>query len=455
MKLLFSELAAAVGGTLVNAPADGFVSGVSTDSRIDLTGSLFLAIPGERFDGHDFLSAALSQGAVLLCIEETSLSKLPEGAPALVVKSTQQAYQDAARFYKNTFPDLKTIALSGSSGKTSTKEMLRSIFVEACGEEHVLATEGNTNNQIGVPANLFRLTPEHTYAIIETGTNHFGEIAPLAKTIEPDIALIVSIGHCHLEYLLSLEGVAAEKSDLFRRLKPGGTAIIPAGCPQNPILAKAAEDHEVITAGAGGIVESVYLGGNINGSSFLLRDTRSGEEVQVDWQLSGAHQANNAALAAAAALREGISLKTIAAGLAKCSLPGFRMKKNEHLGATWLNDAYNANPDSMKATLRWLAEFADPKTLLLVLGDMLETGENAIPVHQEILQNAVQLFPGAKILAVGKLMSEAASAVHCETLCTFPDSDACALEIATHVIPGGIVFLKASRGTHLEKVEPE
>ena len=456
MKLAFSDLAAAVGGTLRNISSDGFVSCVSTDSRKEIQNGLFFAIAGERFDGHDFLAAAMKNGAALLCIEEESLHKLPPGAPALIVKSTQQAYLDAAKFYRNSFPELKVIALSGSSGKTSTKEMLRSIFAEVYGEDHVLATEGNTNNQIGVPYNLFRLNENHKIAVIETGTNHFGEIQPLARTIQPDAAVIVSIGRCHLENLLSLEGVAAEKSDLFRCLKPGGTAVIPAGCPQNPILAKAADPCNVVTAGEeDGDLFSIYLGGNIDGSAFLLKDTRTGEVAKVDWYLSGAHQASNAALAAAVAKSFGIPLKTIARGLENCSLPGLRMKKSEHLGATWINDAYNANPDSMRATLTWLSEFAVPTKVLPVLGDMLETGENASLVHKEILEYALELFPEDKILAVGPLMTAAAAELASERIISFPDSETCAGEIAAHVIPEGIVFLKASRGTHLEKVEPQ
>ena len=454
MRLSFSDLAKAVGGTLRNAPENGFITCVSTDSRKEIPGGLFIAIPGEKFDGHDFLADAMKNGAALLCVEGSSLHKLPENAPALIVKSTIKAYQDAAKFYKNTFPGLKVIALSGSSGKTSTKEMLRSVFAEACGAEHVLATEGNTNNQIGVPYNLFRLNENHKVAIIETGTNHFGEIQPLARTIEPDAAIIVSIGRCHLENLLSLEGVAAEKSDLFRSLKPGGFAVIPDGCPQNPILAKAADPCPVITAGENGEISYTYLGGDLESSSFLLHDNRTGENAKVDWYLSGEHQANNATLAAAVAVSFGIPLKTVARGLENCSLPGLRMKKSTHLGATWLNDAYNANPDSMRATLTWLSEFAHPEKVLPVLGDMLETGENVHKVHKEVLEYALELFPLAKVVAVGPLMTKAAEEINSDRVITYPDSDACAANIASHVIPDGIVFLKASRGTRLEKVEP-
>ena len=455
MNLTFSELADAVSGSLLNADPHHTISCVSTDSREKIPNGLFFAIPGERFDGHDFLEAARSNGAALLCIEEGAIEKLPQGAPALVVKSTVKAYQAAAGYYKNKFPGLKTIGLTGSSGKTSTKEMLRAIFVQALGEDHVLATEGNTNNQIGVPANLFRLNENHKIAIIEAGTNHFGEISPLAQIIKPDAAVIVSIGQCHLEHLISLEGVATEKSDLFRSLSADGCAIIPAGCPQNHILEDAADSRHIIHAGASGDIQADYLGGNIDGSSFILKDNRTKESIRVNWHLSGKHQALNAAMAAAAAVEFGIPLKTIAEGLKNCRLPGLRMKKSEHFGATWLNDAYNANPDSMRATLVWLAEFADPEKTILILGDMLEIGENPIQVHEKILKEALNLFPKIKILAVGTQMTEAAGILECNQIIPFRNASDCAIEVEKHVIPGGIVFLKASRGTHLEKVEPE
>ena len=452
MLFRFEEILKALGGTFLNEPHGEGVDSVTTDTRAITPNSLFIALAGERFDGHEFLETAISKGASLLCVERTKLGKLPAGAPAIAVDSTVAAYQALARFHRLRL-SVKAIALTGS---TSAKEMLRAIFARASGTEHVLATEGNTNNQIGVPQNLLKLTPEHKFCIIECGTNHHGEIEPLSNAIRPDAALIVSIGRCHLENLGSLEGVAAEKSKIFSHLAPRGTAVVPLGAAGFDIMLKAAGTRDIrpYGTGEGSVMEAFYRGGNINGSSFELLNHRTGERVTVNWPLSGAHQAHNAAGAAAVADAFGISMQTIAEGLADCVLPGMRMKRTEHNGATWLNDAYNANPDSMKATLNWLQEFADPEKLVLVLGDMREIGELSQAVHREVLEKALADFPGARIAAIGPEMVRAAQTLNNPQIRTWSDSQSAAEGVRALVKNGDLVFLKASRGTRLELIEP-
>lgn len=455
MLFRFDEIREATGGTLLNTPSDGGVESVTTDSRVAAPQSLFIAIPGEKFDGHDFLETALKQGAALLCIEREKLAVLPAGAPAIIVDSTIRAYQDLARFHRLRLP-VKAVALTGSSGKTSTKEMLRAIFNRAYGAEHVLATEGNTNNQIGVPQNLLRLDAKHKICIIECGTNHHGEIEPLSRTVCPDAALIVSIGRCHLENLGSLEGVATEKSKLFRHLAPDGTAVLPLNSAGAEIMTRAAGNHPVLRYGCGdgSAMEAFYRGGSISGSSFELLNHRTGERVTVNWSLSGEHQARNAAGAAAVATVFGIPMNIIAEGLSACVLPGMRMKITERNGATWLNDAYNANPDSMRTTLDWLHEFAVPEKLVLVLGDMREVGDSSQTVHQETLAKARMNFPDARIIAVGSEMTLAAQSLNDPHIQTYPDSRTAAEPVRRMIRPGDLVFLKASRGTRLELIEP-
>ena len=187
------------------------VSSVSTDTRTSMPNALFIALSGENFDAHNYLREAIAQGAAILCIEQSKQHLLPAEAPAILVQSTLKAMQDLAHFHRMRFPDLRVIALTGSCGKTSTKETLRAIFQYAFEEDQVLYTQGNTNNQIGVPQNLLKLEKHHRFAILEMGTNHPGEIEPLARCAQPDAALIVSIARCHLEFLGSLEGVAREK----------------------------------------------------------------------------------------------------------------------------------------------------------------------------------------------------------------------------------------------------
>ena len=432
------------------------IRAISTDTREQAEDSLFIAFTGESFDAHDFLPKALENGAKLLCIEAVKQHLLPEGARAVLVADTVLAYQALARLHRNRFPDLKLLALTGSCGKTSTKETVRAILEEAYGKEQVLATEGNTNNQIGVPRNLLRLNKNHKAAIIEMGTNHHGEIEPLRRCAEPESAMIVSIGNCHLEFLRSLEGVAQEKSHIFTDGMK--RAVIPSGAAgENRMRQAAAGTGEIITFGTGGDCNftAEYLGGNLRGSSFRLTKRSTGETATIQWAIPGAHQACNAAGAAALADSLGIPFDTIAAGIAKTTLPGMRMRITERNGAIWINDAYNANPDSMCATLQWLAEFADPEKLVLALGDMGELGNGKATGHRRVLLKVLELFPKARLFTVGEEMLAMADALGMEPVKSYLKSTDGKDDFYKHIQPGDLVFLKASRSTGMEKLEPE
>ena len=449
------ELLRATEGRLVGDNAPAAVESVFTDTRESAKNALFLAFSGEQFDAHDYLAKAVANGASLLCVEEGKLDRLPPGVPAIAVPSTVTAFQRIARFHRLRFPNLKVILLSGSCGKTSTKESLRAIFEHDMDSISVLATEGNTNNQIGLPQNLLRLNARHRIAILEAGTNHHGELEPLSYCAMPDLAIIVSIANCHLEFLGSLEGVAQEKSKLFTHLAPGGFAVIPAQCPGQDILARAAAPFRTGTFGFADTDADVtvnYLGGNLHGAKFTLTRAATGETVSVQWGIPGRHQAGNAAAAALAALTFGVPFETIAEGLSRTKLPGLRMRVSEHGGSTWINDAYNANPDSMAASLNWLSEFADPGKLVLVLGDMGELGESCAEGHRSVCALAKHLFPGARFLVVGPHMTAAAAETGLD--CTAYPSAQDAAEASIRIEAGSMVFLKASRSTHLELLEP-
>ncbi len=449
------ELLRATEGRLVGGSAPAAVDSVFTDTRETAGNALFIAFSGEQFDAHDYLAQAVANGASLLCIEEDRIDKLPPDAPAIVVPSTVTAFQRIARFHRMRFPNLKVILLSGSCGKTSTKESLRAIFEHAMDSISVLATEGNTNNQIGLPQNLLRLNARHRIAILEAGTNHHGELEPLSYCAMPDLAIIVSIANCHLEFLGSLEGVAQEKSKLFTHLAPNGFAVIPAQCPGQDILARAAAQFRTGTfgfAGSDADVTANYLGGNLHGARFTLTRNSTGETVSVQWSIPGRHQAGNAAAAALAALTFGIPFEKIAEGLSRTKLPGLRMRISEHGCSTWINDAYNANPDSMAASLNWLSEFADPKKLVLVLGDMGELGESSAEGHRSVCVLAKHLFPEARFLVVGPRMTAAAEETGLD--CTAYPSAQDAAAASVQIEAGCLVFLKASRSTHLELLEP-
>ncbi|MBR2373896.1 MAG: UDP-N-acetylmuramoyl-tripeptide--D-alanyl-D-alanine ligase [Lentisphaeria bacterium] len=420
-------------------------SGIFTDTRQNGSGSLFVALSGENFDAHDFLNKAVESGAAALCVERSKAHLAPAGIPLLLCDDTLKAYQALANFHRKRFADLTVFAVTGSVGKTSVKEMLRAICVESAGAaEYVLWTEGNTNNQIGVPRNLLRLTSAHRYAVLEAGTNHFGEIAPLSCAISPHVALVNSIAPCHLEFLLSLEGVAEEKSHICDGLKTDGIAVFPAEVPQLEILKQKAPGRVMLFGSGIGDVTVEYMGGTLRGSKIKLHFP-SGAEHIVEWHLSGAHQAMNAAAAATAALAAGIAPEIIAAGLVKTELPGGRNRIFRSGGVTFIDDTYNANPAAVCAALKNLKEFADPAKLVLLLGEMRELGDASAAAHEEVLALAKELFPGCRLITVGSAYGQGALA----------DAAAAREVIVRSLKPGDLLFAKGSRGVKLETALPE
>ena len=455
-----AEFAEATGGKWLNGIVPSEAVGCYTDTRKPGEGRLFIAFSGEKFDGHAFLAQAAASGAGAFCIQSSRTDCIPAGCalPVLLVEDTLRAYQAIARFHRMRFPELKLIAVTGSVGKTSVKEMCRAILAQAFGAEHVLYTEGNTNNQIGVPQNLLRLTANHRAAVIEMGTNSPGEIAPLSHCAAPRVALINSIAPCHLEKLGSFYGIAQEKSAIFSGLLPGGHAVIPIACPAADRLAENAAKYAHTTFGnidTDAQVKSEFLSGDLDGSRFSLYFP-DGEKFDISWGLTGAHQVLNAAAATAAALALGLKPETIAAGLVHVTLPGMRMLRSEIAGATWINDAYNANPASMLAAFRQLAQSgASPEKFVLVLGDMLELGTFEANEHKKTLEAALEFLSGARIVTVGPRFARAASSLNAGKVTLCGSAEGAAHVLAKLVRPGDTVFLKGSRGIGLEKAIPE
>ncbi len=425
------------------------LTGAYTDSRQSGEGKLFIAVAGEKFDGHDFLEAA-AQSAAAVCIDRRKRSAAAKvNIPVIAVDDTVAAYQALARSFRRKNPALKVVGVTGSVGKTSVKEMVRAILTEAAGEEQVLATLGNTNNHIGVPQNLFRLTPCHRFAVVEMGTSAPGEIAPLSCCAEPDAAIVNSIAPCHLENLGDLNGVAAEKGTIAAGLSPQGYGILPFEVAGKEILVRSFAGHPLLFFGAdpGCDCRAEYLSGDVASSRFRLT-LPDGKSWEIAWNLSGRHQALNAAAAAAAAWSLGIPGEVISAGLPHTVLPGMRMKKSVINGITYINDAYNANPASMRATLTQLADGGiDDRRLVLLLGGMRELGENSAAFHAEIMALARRLFPHARIITVGEEFSASPGDRH------FAESGA---DVLTDCVQAGDwVFAKGSRGIALEKALPE
>lgn len=446
------ELAKCTDGRWNTALPVGFeLNRVLTDTRADCSDALFLALRGENFDAHDFLAAAVAAGAAALCIEKTFAGRIEAdwNIPVLLVDDTLSAYQAIANFHKKRFKNLRSVAITGSMGKTSCKEIIRSILVAAAGEDAVYATESNTNNQVGVPQNLLKVNSGHRFCILEMGSNHFGEIEPLSRTLEPDVALINSIAPCHLEAFGDLRGVAREKCEIFAGLKPDGIAVIPTDCPEIDYLLKQTEKFKTMRFGAD--VKVIYHGGNLHGSRIELLPGG----IKFDWPLTGAHQAANAAAAATVAVSLGIDAETIARGLRNCVLPEMRMKVARVNAVDWINDAYNASPESVMAALRWLKEFVEAENLVLVLGDMLELGEAAGSQHEKVLRQALDMFPKAVFILVGSEFERAGRKLNIPNRCFCKNADMAKELIKAFLSPGKTVLLKGSRGMKLEKVWPD
>ncbi len=451
IELDMAEITAFCGGELLNVFPETVIKKAETDSRKDMTDGIFFALKGERFDAHDFLTQAMANNAAVLCVQK---GREIADFPCWAVEDTLKAYQKlgALQLKKAEIP---TVGITGSVGKTSVKEMTRAVLEYKFGIGKVLFTEGNTNNHIGVPQNLMRLTHEHEIAVIEMGTSSFGEISVLSEIVRPEAALINSIAPCHLENLGTLEGVAKEKSAIFDFAET--FAVFPGNIPQTMQIEQTAKQKNLQICRFGNRqadgIDFYYTDfkGSLAGSSFVLHNRD--EKVVVNWNLQGEHQAQNACGAAAIGKFFGMSLQEIADGLKNTSLPGMRAKITEADGIHYYNDSYNANPASMAALLKLIKEYAENgefafENVILLMGDMLELGENSLAEHRKVLQSAVENLKGVEILTVGSNFGTCAADFNIES---FPDSVTAGKRLKKSLAVGKWVFLKGSNSMQMTK----
>ncbi len=376
MNWSLSQIAAAVHGRLVGA--DVTVEGVSTDTRAIAKGALFIALAGERFDAHDFLEQAMAAGAGALLVADAG--KLPAGVSAVVVDDTRLALGRLAAAWRREFT-LPVIAVTGSNGKTTTKEMIAAILKAAHGAA-VLSTRGNLNNDIGLPLTLLGLSAAHRAAVIEMGMNHPGEIAYLAPIGAPTVALVTNAQRAHLEGMGDLDEVAREKGAIFSGLPAEGVAVINADDSYAGYWRGVAAGRPVRSFAIDGAADVV---GKVrqHGLETAIDLSAPEGEVHIALRIPGRHNAGNAVAAAAACLAAGVPLAAVAAGLESFSgVKGRLQRRAGKLGAEILDDTYNANPDSVRAGIDVLASTIGRK--LLILGDMGEIGEACAQYHDEI-----------------------------------------------------------------------
>ena len=386
MKTLLQLLPQLTGARL-RGEANGPVLRVHTDTRSLQVGDLFVALKGERFDAHDFLPQAKVAGAVA-AVAHAGLTDA--GLPGVEVPDTRLALGELARLWRGQFT-LPLIAVTGSNGKTTVTQMIAAILRAAAGPA-AHATQGNLNNDIGVPLTLLRLKPEHRLAVIELGMNHPGEIAYLAALTQPTVALVNNAQREHQEFMGTVEAVARENGSVIGSLTPTGIAVFPCDDDFSRVWQELAGQRRVLTfSDADPQADVRALRADwLDGAWALDFATPSGTG-HVRLQIAGRHNVRNALAAAACALAAGVSLKDIEQGLSDFKPVGGRSRALSLAlpgrSVTLVDDTYNANPDSVVAAIRVLAELPAPR--LLVLGDMGEVGEQGLDFHLEVLRQAM------------------------------------------------------------------
>lgn len=422
--------------------------GCSTDTRLHLLpDTLYVALRGKHFDGHEFVKQAQQQGAAAVMVERSINCELP----VLRVPNTRKALGNLAYFWRQRF-DLPLVAITGSNGKTTTKEMLRAIFAQ---QGNVLANQGNLNNDIGVPLTLFNLQADHRYAVIEMGANHAGEIANLTHLAKPTVALITQCAPAHLDGFKDIEGVARAKGEIFTGLRNGGTAIINQDddyadlwlSQLDVIRHSLSLNLSTFALDNPAEVTAHQLHLNDDSSDFILH-TNSGD-LPIHLPLLGRHNVMNALAATAGALACGCSLPAIQQGLQSIQPVKGRLQRCAGLNHTTLiDDTYNANPTSLNAALAVLKK--NPPPHWLVLGDMNELGPHSEVFHRQAGQQA-QAMGVQHLYATGSMTRYAvegfgAGAQH------FTEHDDLIDSLRNELPNGATVLIKGSRGMQMEKI---
>lgn len=455
MKLSLAEAAIGAGAVLEAPPtianAGALVAqGYSIDSRTIAAGELFFAVRGERFDGHDFVAAAMERGAVAAVVSRARVATLPDAAlnvPLLIHEDPLLALQALAAHVRRRW-GRRVVGVTGSAGKTTTKEAIAA----AMGAKfNVLKSKGNLNNAYGLPLQLLRLEPEHEFAVVEMGMNHPGEIAALARIAGPDWAVVTNVGTAHVENFPDGQaGIARAKFELVAGLPETGVAFL--NC-DDPYVSQFGRDFagRAVYFGAGPCADPQILSVREDESGLHIRYRAREEQGSITLQLLGSHNAQNAMAGLAVALEAGVDRESAAAALSTLTAGDKRGEIVEIGGATILNDSYNSNPEALRSMIRTVASRAG-KRRVLIAGEMLELGEQGPALHEACGKAAAEAGLDVVVGVRGNARYLAAAACVGGVASLFlPDAEAAGEWMRANLRPGDVVLVKGSRGVHLER----
>jgi UDP-N-acetylmuramoyl-tripeptide--D-alanyl-D-alanine ligase len=457
MKWTIQQILQATGGRLLCGPDDATFEGVGIDSRTIAAGQLFVAIRGERHDGHTFIDQVIGngvQGVVVMAGSDETLRLdrwQTQGAACVAVADTTRALGALAAFQRNRF-DIPVVAITGSNGKTSTRQMTTQVMAQ---QFNTLSTQGNFNNEIGLPLTLFNLSPRHEAAVLELGMNHPGELARLGAICRPTIGMITNVGPGHLEFLGSLEGVAQAKEELIARIDPHGTVVLNMDDPHVFAMAQRSGRHVLFFGFAPQAdVQARDIRETSRGVVFELKLPTG--IIDVVLATPGRFMTANALAAASAGYLAGLSPDQIKAGLETFAPTKGRLQViTTALGVSIIDDTYNANPASMAAAFDTLAALRRDRPAIIVLGDMLELGEQSETLHRQVGELAAA--SGAdRLYAYGThahaVLEGAGRGGMAATAMFAGSKETIGADVIGHLAPGHWVLVKGSRGMAMETV---
>ena len=429
---------------------DGKVSveRISTDSRTIKKGELFVALRGENFDGQKFVEDVAKNGAAGAIVDPKWKGKVANTFAVIRADDTLLAYQNLAANYRKSLP-LKVLAITGSNGKTSTKDFAASVLGR---KFRVTKTQGNFNNHVGLPRTILEATSTDQVAVWEIGMNHSGEVGPLAKIAAPDAAIITNVGVAHIEFMGSREAIAVEKGALAEAVGGDGTVVLNADDPFSQGIAKRTQARVVFAGIENGVLRATDIEQTSEGSEFTILE--GAHRCRAQLSVPGLHMVQNALLATAAGRAFGVLLEECAIGLATAPLTKARLQIKEISGVQFLDDSYNANPDSMKAALRTLVELPADGKRIAVLGEMRELGAESQRGHEEVGEEAAELGVD-HLIGIGEMGAMIARAAEraglAKSSAVGSTSEAAELLIDT-AAPGDLILIKGSRLARTEDV---